>query len=509
VASSASKLGKWDVEIIDENNCRSPFCPKDDSGYPDHRKIQRERPADVVGFYGSLSSTIPRLYQLSRLYKSLGTRTVTGGKHVENLPEEALRNHLDVVVIGDGELTIKELLQTWETDQPLYSIAGIAFREGGNIIKTDPRPPIADFEVLPSPNFDLLYYTKMKTFPIWRTRGCNMNCEFCAVKDKTRCDTPEHLLNQIVYLVEHRKARKFFEVSDHFAAHREDTIKFCRLLSDYIKKVNIRISITVQIRINDAQDQELLQAMKSAGINDLAIGYESPVDEDLKAMRKGYQSSDMIKWTKTFHEQGFFIHGMFIFGYPHKNKNHQPVSLAEQVKRFREFIRKAKIDTVQILLAVPIPGTELWNRLNQEGRLYPLDQIGWEYYDGQFPVFEPDDSLTPVEIQEAAKKIMKRTYHPWRLAEIIFNSLIHFPRLVFLPAFSILTFRVRYLTRAFLHWKRLYFRNPSIRFGGYFVLKNWLRNFKKDKYLERLNQARQHLKGKYNLTLFPPSRKKG
>lgn len=496
VATSVSKLENWDVEVIDENNCRSLFCPKDDSGYPDHRKIQQERPADVVGFYGSLSSTIPRLYRLAKLYKSLGAKTVAGGKHVENLPEEALKNHIDCVVIGDGEITIRELLKSWESSLPLSSITGIVFKNGDKAVKTDPRSLLTDFEALPYPNFDLLLYARMKVFPLLRTRGCNMNCEFCAVKDKTRCDTPEHLLNQIAYLVEHRKARKFFEVSDHFAAHRDDTIKFCRLLHNYIEKTNIRISITVQIRINDALDHELIQAMRDASINDLAIGYESPIDEDLQAMRKGYLSQDMIHWTKTLHNHGFFIHGMFIFGYPKRIAHHSSIGLSEKVRRFRKFIRRAKIDTVQILLTVPLPGTDLWKRLDREGRLYPLDQIGWKYYDGQYPLFEPDDGLRPEEIQNAAKRIMKKTYNPWRLVEMIVNTLVHFPRLVFIPAFSIFTFRVRYLNRAFLRWKRQYFRNPSVRFGGYIVLKNWLKNFKKDQFLDRLHRGRQNLKEK-------------
>jgi radical SAM superfamily enzyme YgiQ (UPF0313 family) len=509
VATAASKLEKWDVEVIDENNCRSHFCPKDEWGFPDHRKLQQERPADVVGFYGSLSSTIPRMYKLAELYKSLGAKTVSGGKHVENLPEEALTHNIDAVVIGDGEMAIRELLQAWEANHPLDPVSGIVFSRGDKFFKTVRRPLLTDFEALPVPNFDLLLYAKMKVFPLWRTRGCNMNCEFCAVKDRTRCDTPEHLLNQIAYLVEHRKARKFFEVSDHFSAHREETIRFCRMLSEYINRVNIRISITVQIRINDAGDAELLQAMKNAGINDLAIGYESPIDEDLKAMRKGYRSRDMITWTDTFHDYGFFIHGMFIFGYPHKVKHLNPISLSEKIRRFREFIRKAKIDTVQILLAVPIPGTELWKRLDGEGRLYPLEEIGWEYYDGQFPLFEPDGDLSPEEIQQAVKQIMKRTYNPWRLGEMIVNSLIHFPRLVFLPALSIITFRVRYISRGFLHWKQHYFRNPSIRFGGYIILKNWMKNFKKDTFLDHLSRARQNLKDKYQTTLSQPSKKKG
>ena len=490
VATSANKLEKWDIEVIDENNCRSRFCPKDQDGFPDHLKLQQDRPADVVGFYGSLSCTIPRLYKLAALYSSLGVKTVSGGKHVENLPEEALENNIDVVVLGEGENTIRELLLAFQYEKSVEHVAGIMFMKEGKCIRTAERPLIEDFEEVPFPDYNLLRYAKLKVYPVGRTRGCNMNCEFCAVKDKTRCSTPQQLINQIAYLVENRRARKFFEVSDHFAAHRDEALTFCRLLRDYAKKVDVKLSMTVQIRLSDARDTELLQAMKEAGINDLAIGFESPIDEDLKAMRKGYLSRDMLRWTNSIRSYGFFIHGMFIFGYPGKIKSSRQLSMEEKVKRFRTFIKKAKIDTLQILLAIPLPGTELRRRLENESRIFPLEEIGWEYYDGQFPLYEPDDDVTPDELQEAVKNIMSRIYCSWRLGEIIINVLFHFPRMVILSSISILSFRVKYIIRAFLRWKKRYFRNPSVRFGGYIILKNWLKNFKKDKFLKSLNRAR-------------------
>ena len=73
VATAANKMGKWDVEVIDENNLRR-FGPKTSTGGADHEFLQRKRPADVVGFYGGLTSTIPRLYQIARFYKESGHR---------------------------------------------------------------------------------------------------------------------------------------------------------------------------------------------------------------------------------------------------------------------------------------------------------------------------------------------------------------------------------------------------------------------------------------------------
>jgi len=490
VATAANKLEKWDVEVIDENNCGSRFCPKDVNGYPDHIKLQKERPADAVGFYGSLTSVIPRLYELAALYKSLGVKTVTGGKHVEHLPEEALSNNIDVVVLGEGENTIRELLLVWQEGQSLEKVAGIVFRKAEEIIKTVKQPLINDFEEIPFPDFNLLRYANLKIYPLGRIRGCNMNCEFCVVKEKVRCSPPQYILRQIAYLVETRKARKFFETSDHFAANRDDTIAFCRMLRDYQKKVNVRISMTVQTRINDAQDTELLQAMKEAGIENLAIGFESPIDEELKAMRKGYLSRDMIRWTKTLHQYGFFIHGMFIFGYPKKTPCSYQLPLEKKTRHFHTFIKKAKIDTLQILLTAPLPGTELRKRLEKEGRIYSREHIGWEYYDGQFPLFEPDDNITPEELQKAAKRIMSKVYSPGRLVEIIIYIIIHFPFMVFLPTVSIVTFRVKYIIKAFIRWKQVYFRNSLARFGGYILFKKWMKKFNKDKFLDSLSRTR-------------------
>ena len=501
VATSANKLEKWDVEVVDENNCRSGFCPKDYSGRPDHIELQKIRPADVVGFYGSLTSTIPRLYKLAELYKKYGVKTAAGGKHIENLPKEALKNNIDAVVFGDGEQTIKELLLAWQEGKNLKKTAGLAFLIGRKLFKTKPRKLLTDFEELPLPDFNLLRYAKMKIYPVSWWRGCPYNCEFCAVKDKTRCAPSERLLAAVVHLAETRKAKNFFIVDDHFGGNHydkkqlEETIKFCRQIAKYRKKFGKKLSFTVQIRLTAASRPQLLEAMRQADISTVCIGYESPIDEELIAMRKGIVSKQMVERTKIFHKFGFFIHGMFIFGYPHKkgsvvDKAGLRLSLKDKIKRFGNFIARAKIDTVQVLLTVPLPGTELRQRLKKEGRLYPLRQIGWEYYDGQFPLFKPDNGVSPEKIQQAVKKIMSRFYRFNCIIKIIFNIGFHFPRVVFPITLTLFTLRVRHLTKAFKKWRRLYFRNQTRRFGGYLIIRRWLKKFREGDFLEKLARAK-------------------
>ena len=118
IATAVQDVPGWDAEVIDENNYRRG--PIGAAARPDHDAMQRARPADVVGLYGGLTSTIPRLYEIAKQYKDMGVRTIVGGHHfVGDNIEEALRNGIDVVVLGEGEETIQELLTCLETGADL------------------------------------------------------------------------------------------------------------------------------------------------------------------------------------------------------------------------------------------------------------------------------------------------------------------------------------------------------------------------------------------------------
>ena len=171
--------------------------------------------------------------------------------------------------------------------------------------------------------------------------------------------------------------------------------------------------------------------MRQAGIKYVAIGFESPIDEELKAMNKAIRSRDMLSLVQVYHRFGFLIHGMFIFGYPLAERAAFTMPVRERVQRFRRFIRQAKIDTVQVLLPVPLPGTGLRRRLEEQNRIYALQDVGWEYYDGNFPLFEPDEPMTAQEIQAAGKQIMSRVYRFRHVLYVVGNILlVPLPRLL-------------------------------------------------------------------------------
>jgi len=495
VATVVSKMDGWDVEIIDENNYRK-FGPRDETGRPDHNTLHTIRHADVVGLYGGLSSTVPRLYELARFYKGQGVTTIAGGQHFigENI-REALESGVDFLVLGEGEDTVRELLQVLREGGSPDRVAGIAYLEDGRVVETEPRGDITDFDSLPLPDFNLLRYAKINLYPISWVRGCGMNCEFCTVKGKARPSSAERVVEQISSLLEKHGGRHFFIVDDLFGYRRAESLRLCEMLARYQKAVGTRLDITVQIRLDRAKDAELLQAMRNAGITMVCIGFESPIAEELAAMNKKINPEEMRAMTALYHKAGFLVHGMFIFGYPLPKGVGVTMPAKQQVRQFRSFIRKTRIDTIQVLLPVPLPGTELTARLEADNRIFPRDCIGWEYYDGNFLLFEPDEPLTAKEMQTAIGKIMGRFYR-FRYMFAIARNVLIFPAMVFS------LWNIRF---GWGKWYRVW-RNDLMRFGGWIILRRWRSEFKKSAFLDKLARAEERLSGFTRRTNVPNSR---
>ena len=212
LATTINKVSGFRTEVIDENN----YCgPKDSNLLPDHATLQKDSPVIVVGFYCGLSSTMERVWQLAEFYKKQGAFTIAGGWHAHYCIEETLEHNMDVVVHGDGELVVVKLINNLISKSSLAEIPGISFKTEKGIQTNDPHMlENKDIDNFPYPDFGLLRFARIKTYPIGRIRGCAMNCEFCSVKGKPRHASAKHLFNTVNWLVETRKAKSFFIVDD-------------------------------------------------------------------------------------------------------------------------------------------------------------------------------------------------------------------------------------------------------------------------------------------------------
>ncbi|MBU1628350.1 B12-binding domain-containing radical SAM protein, partial [bacterium] len=408
VAKSVDRMEEFKVEVIDENNY---------NGQLDHVRLQKERPAKYVGFYGGLTSTIPRLLEVAEIYKNNGATVIAGGNHVDVKSEETLSGStIDIIVNGEGEITIQDLLKTIEENKELSAIDGITYKIDGKIIKTKRRPPIDNLEQIEPPDFTLLHNLPkpLKYIPLNMTRGCNHSCEFCIVKHhlgRSRSFPVKTIVKEYLKYCD-MGVREFFFTDDNFAQFPEKTKQLCEEITEYRSRMKKKPELTVQVRVDSAENSELLKIMREAGVKTLCIGYESPLDEELINMKKNLTVDGQKKYTKILKKEGFYIHGMFIFGYPtflHSKKKVE-IPLKERAKKYLHFIKKNNIDTIQILLPVPIPGTKLESKLNDEGRLFPTEIVNWDKYDGNWLCFRPDKGLSPKEFQYWGNWVMKKFY---------------------------------------------------------------------------------------------------
>ena len=467
IATAASKIWGWRVEIIDENNYRGP---RDKNGLPDHQKLQKKNPASVVGFYCGLTSTMDRIFELSKFYREQGTFNIAGGWHAHFCQEEVLDHDFDVVVHGEGEIVIRDILNVLKNGENHANIPGISFRNNG-LEKSNlpPRLELPDLSDLPFPDFGLIRHArKIKTYPIGRVRGCRMECEFCSVKGEPRWANPTYVFNVIKWLVVTRGAKRFFIVDDRLEENSEGILALFKLISE---EYGDRLKFTIQIRLETAKHTELLEAMSKAGVRTVCIGYESPIAEDLKAMHKGLSPQKMIEWTLVL-RQYFWVHGMFIFGYP--NNKPAVLSVPEAVECFKSFIREAKISSIQVLHPVPLVGTELRARLEKDGRIFPLELVPWSNYDGNFACFQPDN-MSLSELQDTPIKLMKWFYSRWSFWRIPYKTVI---------------FPVHYIIVSW-HYRYDSWLKDVVRYNGHRIVVKWLKKQRGREFLSKLESYKK------------------
>jgi len=412
---------EFSTYAIDENNYGGP---KDFTGYPDHSFLQENEPAKLALFYGGMSNSVPRLLSLAKLYKNWGAITIAGGSHVDALPEETLNSGVDIVVHGEGEYTFKQLIGAIldsegnvknNYQENLNEIKGISFLDKkGKHIFTGKREPIKDLNILKDPDLTLIkhLHKKWTSIPINKGRGCNFRCEFCVVNQQYgnyKTSSVEKALRQVIRYSD-MGYKSFFFTDDNFAQNIPEAIELCQKIGDYKRKFGKKIKLITQVRTEVAENDELIEAMKYAGVKTCCIGFESPIDAELKAMNKAVTVKLLTRRARKL-AKSFYLHGMFIFGYPKFGDSSTNLSLNERARHYLRFFRKAKIDTVQVLNAVPLPGSLLRKKLEDAGRLFPLEMVGWDKYDGLFLCYDPSvEGLDAYELQMFPKILMKKKY---------------------------------------------------------------------------------------------------
>lgn len=357
--------------------------------------------ADLVGI-STITPTAPVAYELLESIKKVaGMPVVLGGPHVTFIPDEALEKGADYVVRGEGERTLVELIEYLSSGEgDLREIAGLSYREGSSIRHNEDRQRIDDLTTLPWPDLSLIEgFGKSRIIPVMTSRGCPFNCKFCSVTTMFGRRYRFRSVDDVMAELETHYARNpkavFFFYDDNFTASPSHTKELLRKM----KEKGIMPRWTAQARVDVVEDEELMQLMQDTNCLFLYLGLESINPATLEAYRKSQTVQDIERAVEVIHKHKIKVHGMFVLGSDEDDK-----------KTIRETVRFAKrtgIDTVQFLILTPIPGTETYDEMRAEGRIFVDD---WSKFSGHHVVFRPK-KMSPFQLQkEAGIRAMRKFY---------------------------------------------------------------------------------------------------
>ncbi len=352
----------WDVHFIEEDY------------------ISEEKADEILFMQGYdlalisiVNYTALRGYEIGDRLCQKGIYTVIGGLHASALPDEAAL-HAHTVVIGEGEEIIGEFVKDFLNNTPknLYKCSSPVDLT---------RIPPARYDLIPNPS----RYNKM---PVFATRGCPHNCDFCCFPSlygrKFRHKTVDQVIGDIRHIMK---------------IHPEPYIHFCdeNLLCDtaFAKElltamIPLDISWECFCDIGIAEDEELLRLLKKSGCEDLLIGLETADPNVMKDVDpwKFEKLKRYKEYIRKIQSMRLPVTGLFILGFDNDD--------ADVFRKVRDFIASAGLFDMDFAVLTPIPGSRLYDRLDKEGRIISKN---WNKYTWTHVNFQPMH-LTPQQLQE-------------------------------------------------------------------------------------------------------------
>ena len=305
--------------------------------------------ADVVCFSAMLPQK-PSLFQVAQRCREAGKLVVFGGPYPTACAEECAP-YCDVLVLNEGELTWRSFLNDLQRG---------AYRA---IYASDEK---ADILQTPVPRFDLLKLDDYAIIPIQFSRGCPFQCEFCDIiimfGRRPRTKTPTQLLGELEALFEAGYRGMIFIVDDNFIGNKRAVKKLLVELARWNAAHGHPFLYGTEASVNLAQDNELLALMVGADFIWVFLGIETPSIASLKETRK-FQNlkGSLEEHVTSIQNAGLLVFGGFIIGFDNDGE--------DIFDRQIEFIRRAAIPNAMIGPLVALPGTPLYARMKQAGRL--------------------------------------------------------------------------------------------------------------------------------------------
>ncbi len=295
-----------------------------------------------------------------------------GGHLVSADPEYFLaKTGCGAICIGEGEVTVVELLAALEGGRPLSGVKGIAFIDGPEIRRTEPRPLIEDVDAIAWPAYDLFpmdHYALMRMpnigradrcLPVLTGRGCPFTCNFCYRLDPGfRPRSPEAIIEEMRHLAAEYHITYFAFIDELLMSSVNRTLELCRAFRDS----GLSFRWQCSGRLNYAEP-EVLQAMKESGCVFINYGIESVDDEALRRMNKALTTAQIVRGVENTLRAGISPGLNIIFG----NIGEDAECLRKDVEFLLKYDDHSQLRTIRPV--TPYPGSPLYHYAIERGLL--------------------------------------------------------------------------------------------------------------------------------------------
>lgn len=336
---------------------------------------------EVVG----ITATSPLIDKAIRIATYLKEKTrvkiVLGGTHGTAEPfETASLDCFDAVVVGEGEITIQEIV----AGADFAGIKGLAFRDKkGRVVVNQRRPLIKDLDRLPFPALDLfpseLYRASLHRdldpsldqpyYTLISTRGCPYNCSFCYSKGvflyRVRKRSINSVLDEIEGVCKKRGKVKIMFYDDTFTLNRKRITEFCQGVKD--RRLQLVWGCNTRV---DRVDRSMLVLMKKVGCKRVYVGVESGNDQILKRMCKRLTKDGIRQGIREIKESGLEISASYIIGAPGETRR----TIQETI----DLAIENNTDFAHFYAFTPDPGSPFYEELKQKGIIETFDWLDYD-----------------------------------------------------------------------------------------------------------------------------------
>ncbi len=358
----------FEIEIIDER----------------YEKINFDKKYDLVGIT-ALTCNAPRAYEIASEFRHRGVKVILGGIHPTFLPYEAIK-YADSVVLGEAESIWREVLQDAQRGK----------------LRKFYKGKLCDLKDTPFPRWDLLKKLKRYVFFVQATRGCPNNCKFCSVPKFSGRRLRVKPIEKIVEEIKKFGKKFVIFVDDNIFARKEYAFKLFKALK------SLRIKWGGEASINTLCNFDLIKEAAKSGCKALFVGLETIKQKSLEFLNKTFNALiDFKKLVEVLHRNGIAVIASMMFGLDHDD--------AGIFRRTVNFLDEAKVDAAIFSILTPLPGTDLFEQFQKEGRILHYD---WSKYDALHCVFKPK-RMTKEQLENGLKFVYREFYSPLRVLKRI------------------------------------------------------------------------------------------